>query len=57
MYADPEGYFGQASGIPYSRLHELRGRDITNFQDKIARSSVFAARESGSRQSSNGMHS
>lgn len=37
MYADPEGYFGQASGIPYSRLHELRGRDITNFQDKIER--------------------
>lgn len=37
MYVDTEGYFGQASGIPYSRLHELRGRDITNFQDKIER--------------------
>lgn len=37
MYADTGGYFGQASGMPYSRLHELRGRDITNFQDKIER--------------------
>jgi hypothetical protein len=37
MYAGVEGYFGTASGIPYSRLHKLRGRDITNFQDKIER--------------------
>lgn len=37
MYADTEGYFGQASGMSYSRLHELRGRDITNSQDKIER--------------------
>lgn len=37
MYADTEGHFGQASGMPYSRLYELRGRDITNFQDKIER--------------------
>lgn len=54
MYADTEGYFGQASGMPYSRLHELRGRDITNFQDKIER---LRREESGSHQSSNGMHS
>ncbi|MGY4345552.1 hypothetical protein ACVWXM_002019 [Bradyrhizobium sp. GM7.3] len=54
MYADTEGYFGQASGIPYSRLHELRVEISRTFR---TRSSVFAARESGSHQSSNGMHS
>ncbi|MET4218811.1 hypothetical protein ABIB00_004032 [Bradyrhizobium sp. LB14.3] len=54
MYADTEGYFGQASGIPTVGSTSFGVEISPTFR---TRSSVFAARESGSHQSSNGMHS